>query len=165
VDGTGGMDSSSGGMDGSSGGASSGGASSGGASSGGASSGGASSGGDVGSGGEEAGSGGEEAGSGGEEAGSGGEEAGSGGEEGSGDACGTISAVVPTDEDHMLTVTNMDIAEGVDKTYSIQGVSGHNHEVTITAADFVTLAETGSLALTSTETFSHDHIVNVTCEA
>jgi hypothetical protein len=94
-----------------------------------------------------------------------GEEAGSGGEEGSGDACGTISAVVPTDEDHMLTVTNMDIAEGVDKTYSIQGVSGHNHEVTITAADFVTLAETGSLALTSTETFSHDHIVNVTCEA
>lgn len=40
---------------------------------------------------------------------------------------------------HRLLVSDADVAAGVDKTYSIQGNALHDHQITITAADFAIL--------------------------
>lgn len=62
-----------------------------------------------------------------------------------------------------MTVTASDISAAVDKSYSIQGTGGHDHTVTVTAANFNTLRETGSVSVTSIATAGHDHVVTITC--
>ena len=51
----------------------------------------------------------------------------------------------------------------MERTYSIQGSSGHAHEITLTAADFEALAVDGEVTVTSTSDGSHTHDVTVTC--
>src|SRR6185503_14082882 len=66
---------------------------------------------------------------------------------------------------HMLTVPPADITAGTEKTYNIQGASMHPHSVTLTAANFATLAGGGSITVTSTSggTPAHTHMVTVSC--
>ncbi|MEZ4373784.1 MAG: hypothetical protein R3B07_23385 [Polyangiaceae bacterium] len=64
---------------------------------------------------------------------------------------------------HELVVTQEDIDAGVDKTYDITGAALHSHSVTVTAADFATLAGGGSVTVTSTDAAAHNHSVTVTC--
>jgi hypothetical protein len=64
---------------------------------------------------------------------------------------------------HSLTVSKTDVANGVDKTYGIGGSSGHDHDVTITAADFTTLKNNNSIQLSSTSGDGHTHSVSVSC--
>src|SRR5262245_5556894 len=52
---------------------------------------------------------------------------------------------------HALVVTAADIQAGVDKTYDIMGQASHTHLVTVTAAQFATLKEPGTVMSTSTE--------------
>ena len=63
---------------------------------------------------------------------------------------------------HDLTVPMADVTAAMDKTYSIQGASGHAHDITITAADFATLAGGSAVTVTSTEGSAHTHDVTVT---
>ncbi|MBI3178605.1 MAG: hypothetical protein HYZ27_03030 [Deltaproteobacteria bacterium] len=62
---------------------------------------------------------------------------------------------------HVLMVSKDDVAAGVDKTYDITGGATHTHMVTITAADFATLADNQSIA--KTVTTPHTHNITVRC--
>lgn len=64
---------------------------------------------------------------------------------------------------HSLTVSKADVEAGADKTYSIQGTSGHNHTVSLTAANFTSLKNNTSISVTSTNDDSHTHSVQVFC--
>ncbi|MBX3233899.1 MAG: hypothetical protein KIT84_31615 [Labilithrix sp.] len=78
-------------------------------------------------------------------------------------ACG--DAVIGQNHGHALAVPAEDVAEGADKTYSIQGGSSHDHLVTVTAADFAELATGASVTIASTTDVGHRHPVTVTCAA
>src|SRR5262245_58227201 len=70
-------------------------------------------------------------------AGCGGDDGGGSPDGGGDDNCATqISA----NHGHAVTVSPDDVAAGVDKTYSIQGSSTHDHMITLTAAQFGMLA-------------------------
>jgi hypothetical protein len=64
---------------------------------------------------------------------------------------------------HTMTVSDADVQAGVDKTYNIQGASMHPHTVTVTAADFTTLAGGGTVMKTSSTDAMHSHVVTITC--
>lgn len=66
---------------------------------------------------------------------------------------------------HTIEVTPADVEAGVEKLYDIMGASMHTHSVTVTAADFTTLAGGGSVMITSTMGGQHTHVVTVTCMA
>ncbi len=64
---------------------------------------------------------------------------------------------------HSLTVSKADVQAGVAKNYSIQGTSGHNHNVNLTAANFTALKSNTAILLTSTNDDDHSHSVQVSC--
>jgi hypothetical protein len=64
---------------------------------------------------------------------------------------------------HTLIVTAAEVAAGTNKTYSIQGTSGHDHSITITAAMFTMLKAGASITTTSTSGGGHTHSVSVAC--
>lgn len=72
-------------------------------------------------------------------------------------------ATIMSNHGHMLVVSQDDVDAAADKTYDIQGGSAHTHEVTVTAADFATLAGGGSVTLTTTTGAAHMHTITVTC--
>lgn len=67
------------------------------------------------------------------------------------------------DPTHHLVVPAADVVAATPKTYAIQGTSSHSHNVTLSAADFAKLAVGMMTTVTSTTTFSHNHIVTVIC--
>ena len=82
---------------------------------------------------------------------------------GGGSGAQGCSADIGTNHGHELVVPELDVTTGTDKTYSIQGSSPHDHEVTLTSADFTALAGGGSVTVTATSDGTHDHEVTVTC--
>ncbi|PHS10050.1 MAG: hypothetical protein COA88_03200 [Kordia sp.] len=74
-------------------------------------------------------------------------------------ATGTISS----NHGHSLVVSVADVQSGAEKTYTIQGSSGHDHSVTLTAANFTALGNGQSLGVTSTAGGGHTHSVTVIC--
>ncbi|MDX1326599.1 MAG: hypothetical protein R3299_02765 [Arenibacter sp.] len=64
---------------------------------------------------------------------------------------------------HSLTVSKADVNAGTQKVYSIQGSSGHDHEVTLTSANFAALKNNNAISVTSTAGDGHTHSVNVSC--
>ncbi|MCK0144751.1 hypothetical protein MWU78_03710 [Arenibacter sp. F26102] len=77
-------------------------------------------------------------------------------------ANGTKSTIA-TNHGHSLAVSTADIQAGAQKIYSIQGSSGHNHEVTLTAANFNSLKSNSSITVDSTSGDGHTHSVTVSC--
>ncbi|NKI27547.1 hypothetical protein HCG49_13335 [Arenibacter sp. 6A1] len=77
-------------------------------------------------------------------------------------ANGTVSSI-GTNHGHSLTVSKTDVESGAQKTYSIQGSSGHDHQVTVTAANFSTLKNNNSISVNSTSGDGHTHSVTVSC--
>ena len=73
------------------------------------------------------------------------------------------NVTVGSNHGHSLFVSASDISAGVDKTYSIQGSSGHNHSVTITAAHFASLKNNSSVGIASSSGAAHTHTVTVSC--
>lgn len=62
-------------------------------------------------------------------------------------------------DEHELVVTAADLAARVEKTYDVQGIAGHAHQVTISAADFEKLAKAGNTKMfTSRAEDGHDHL-------
>lgn len=71
----------------------------------------------------------------------------------------TISA----NHGHTLSVPKEDVTQGVQKTYSIQGSAPHEHNVTLTAADFTSLKMNNGITVSSTTGDGHVHNVSVSC--
>ena len=64
---------------------------------------------------------------------------------------------------HTLTVSVADVNAGNDKTYNIEGTAGHSHQVTVTAANFNSLANNQQVILSSTNDNGHTHSVTISC--
>ena len=79
---------------------------------------------------------------------------------GGGDACG---AEIAANHGHALVVSQADVDAAADKTYDIKGSSPHTHSVTVTAANFATLASGSGVTITTTEANAHTHSITVTC--
>ena len=75
---------------------------------------------------------------------------------------GTVSSI-SANHGHTLSVSQADVEAGVERMYSIQGSSGHNHTVTITADDFMDLQGNNNITVNSTNDDGHTHSVTVRC--
>lgn len=64
---------------------------------------------------------------------------------------------------HSFTVSKEDVNAAVEKTYEMSNVSGHIHQVTISAAQFQTLKGNSSISASSTSDDGHTHGVTVSC--
>jgi len=64
-------------------------------------------------------------------------------------------------DEHEVAIPAGDMAAKVDKTYDVQGIAGHPHEITMTAADFQKLAkgEAVSVKTTRDKDDAHLHVV------
>lgn len=96
------------------------------------------------------------------------------GGEGGGTASLTCSSNIGTNHGHSFDLSAAEVAAGAadsnDRQYNIQGTSQHPHTITLTQADFMTLAGGGSVQKTSSmdgapEPNGHSHSVTVTCVA
>ncbi len=73
------------------------------------------------------------------------------------------TAGIGSNHGHTLSVSKADVESGVEKTYSIQGDSGHNHDVTVSEANFTSLMNNQSITTTSTNDSGHTHSVTISC--
>lgn len=64
---------------------------------------------------------------------------------------------------HTLTVSKADVMQAAQKTYSIQGSSSHNHNVTLTTSHFNSLQGSNGITVNSTSGDGHTHSVTVSC--
>ena len=76
---------------------------------------------------------------------------------------GARASSITSNHGHSLTVSREDVEAGLEKTYSIEGSAGHVHNVTVTAANFGSLQNNGSVNLDSTSGNGHSHSVTITC--
>lgn len=70
---------------------------------------------------------------------------------------------IGTNHGHTLVVSKEDVDAGAEKTYSIQGSSGHDHMVTLSIANFTSLKSKTAISVTSTNDADHTHSVAVSC--
>lgn len=73
------------------------------------------------------------------------------------------AASIGSNHGHTVVVSKADLTAGAEKTYSIQGTSGHNHTITITAENFTTLKDNTAITVVSTNDDDHTHSVSVSC--
>jgi hypothetical protein len=78
-------------------------------------------------------------------------------------ACGATA--ISANHGHVLTIPAADVDSTINITYSIAGVSGHVHNVTLTPADFAMIKAKTPVTITSTLGGSptHTHDVTVNC--
>jgi hypothetical protein len=76
---------------------------------------------------------------------------------------GATAQSISANHGHVLTIPKADAVAGVQKVYSIKGTSAHNHTVTITAANFVSLKGGQAVTVTSSADAGHLHTVKVIC--
>lgn len=65
---------------------------------------------------------------------------------------------------HALTLTYEEVIKGEPKTYSIQGSSGHPHELALTEEHFEALRKVETIEVESSLVAGHTHIVRITRE-
>ena len=96
--------------------------------------------------------------------GTGGTGGGTGGAGGGSNGCqaGAQNSNISGHPGHVVMISAADITAGVDKAYGIQGGSGHDHTIMVTAANFAALANGESVMVTSTGG-AHDHVVTLSC--
>ncbi len=74
-------------------------------------------------------------------------------------------AAISANHGHQLVIPAADVTAAAARTYSIKGTSGHDHTVTVTAAQFAQLGAGRTLTVASTNGAGHTHSVTVTCVA
>ncbi len=81
--------------------------------------------------------------------------------------CGSSGAQISGNHGHAFTVPSADLDSMVDKTYSIGSQPGHEHFITLTPSQLVTLKAHNPVTVTSTSAIgpagAHTHDVTVTC--
>jgi len=75
---------------------------------------------------------------------------------------GTKSAI-NGNHGHTLTVSKVDVENGVSKEYSIKGTSSHTHMITVSADNFDRLKNNQQISMNSTSGGGHTHSVTVSC--
>ena len=78
-------------------------------------------------------------------------------------ANGANASAITSNHGHTLVVAKADIEAGLEKSYAIQGSSGHNHTIVLTTSNFDTLKSTKTLKVESSRDSSHTHDVTVSC--
>lgn len=78
-------------------------------------------------------------------------------------ANGANATSITRNHDHSLTVSKADVDAGVEKSFSIQGGSGHNHTIVLTTANFETLKNEKTFKVESSRDDSHRHEVTISC--
>lgn len=78
-------------------------------------------------------------------------------------ANGANATAITSNHGHTLTVSKSDIDNGTEKSYSIQGSSGHNHTIVVSAANFTVLKDSKSIVIESSRDSNHRHNVTVSC--
>jgi len=78
-------------------------------------------------------------------------------------ANGASASNITGNHGHSLTVSKSDVSAGTEKTYSIAGSAGHNHNVTVTMANFATLKNNLQITVNSTTGNGHNHSVTISC--
>jgi hypothetical protein len=77
-----------------------------------------------------------------------------------GAGCG---ATIQSNHGHALTVPAADLDSTTARTYGIAGVAGHDHVVTLSAAELAALKAGQSVSVTSTGGPGHEHGVTIRC--
>lgn len=75
---------------------------------------------------------------------------------------GTTSSI-GSNHGHAITVSKADVEAGTEKTYTIQGTSGHNHSVTLSSANFTSLKSNTAISVNSTNDDGHTHAISISC--
>jgi hypothetical protein len=73
---------------------------------------------------------------------------------------GAITALIYANHDHELIIPLDDIVNGVEKEYMTTGTATHCHRLTVTAADFATLASGGVVTLYSCSGTNHQYVLS-----
>jgi hypothetical protein len=76
--------------------------------------------------------------------------------------CGSTSVQIGSNHSHIMMIEAGDVEAATTKEYDITGGADHPHTVRITAAQFATLKETGTLMVTSSND-GHSHSIRVRC--
>nr|WP_299381793.1 hypothetical protein [Allomuricauda sp.] len=76
---------------------------------------------------------------------------------------GANAIAISSNHGHTLIVSKEDIEAGEEKTYSIQGGSGHNHTVRLTTSHFESLRQNNQITVESSQNSLHRHDVTVAC--
>jgi len=80
-----------------------------------------------------------------------------------GTECSSSGAAISGNHGHVLEIPEADLDSTANRTYSIQGTSGHDHTVTFTPAQLQSLKAGQAVTVASSATSQHDHNVTVTC--
>jgi hypothetical protein len=86
-----------------------------------------------------------------------------GSDAGGGGGCASPTPSIGTNHGHSFTVSAADVTAGTERTYDIMGTSLHTHSVTLTPANFATLATGASVMVTTSTGGAHTHMVTVSC--
>ncbi|MCL6266163.1 hypothetical protein [Flagellimonas myxillae] len=78
-------------------------------------------------------------------------------------ANGASAVTISSNHGHTLTVSKEDVEAGVEKQYSIQGGSGHNHTIRLTEDHFASLRQNNQITVESSQNSLHRHDVTVAC--
>lgn len=73
------------------------------------------------------------------------------------------NSLIRENHGHTLMVSAADISAGTQKTYNIKGSADHQHDITLTLADFNSLSSNTSITKNSTSGDGHLHSVTVSC--
>jgi hypothetical protein len=71
---------------------------------------------------------------------------------------GVCNFTLTGQDEHEIIVTQAEMEAKVDKTYEIQGLAGHSHQVTLTSADYQKLAAGGAVNVKSTRDAEDAHL-------
>lgn len=67
-------------------------------------------------------------------------------------------------DEHEIVIPAADLASTSDRTYDVQGIAGHTHQLTITAADFEKLRKGGPVTRQTSRLGDDSHMHQVTVE-
>lgn len=69
--------------------------------------------------------------------------------------------VIAGQDDHELVIPESHVRAGTERQYDIQGVAGHTHVLTVTAADFARIVAGEKVDLKSGQGLGHFHHVYI----
>jgi hypothetical protein len=75
------------------------------------------------------------------------------------EAIAVVDVTIPGKDDHELVISAPQMAAKVDAIYDIQGIAGHTHALTVSAADFAKLADGHEVNIRSGMGDDHFHLV------
>ncbi len=78
-------------------------------------------------------------------------------------ANGANATAITSNHGHTLAVSKVDVDAALEKTYSIQGSSGHNHTIIVSSENFNALKTEKTISIESSRDNSHRHQVTVSC--